>query len=145
MGQQTVESLGFHPVFDQPLRFAFWQHAERRAEKFVEPTEIGRIVGSDPDGGYLVTPSMSNKIIAKLYESDPIRQLAAVETSTSGSREWIVDADDAGAEWETETVASSDTTTPNVRKKRITAHALGTRPLASQELLEDSPRSIEKQ
>ena len=40
-------------------------------------------VGSDPDGGYLVTPHMSSKIVQAIYETSPMRQLASVETISS--------------------------------------------------------------
>ena len=37
-------------------------------------------VGSDPDGGYFVTPFMSPRILSIIFESSPVRQLATVET-----------------------------------------------------------------
>jgi len=100
-------------------------------------------IGIDPDGGYTVVPEMSAKIIKRLYESDPIRQLATVETISTSAFETMVDWGDAGAEWETETVAATDETTPTWNKKRIPVHPLGTRPKASQALLEDSSVNIE--
>lgn len=100
-------------------------------------------VGIDPDGGYTVSPQMSARIIKKLFEVDPIRQLATVETISTGELEIPVDWDDAGAEWETERVASTDRTTPTFNQKKITVHPLGTRPKATQTLLEDSSINIE--
>ena len=113
-------------------------------ELLMMPEEMKTLIaGSDPDGGYTVTPAMGNKIITKLFETDPIRQLASVESISTGAIEWMVDACEAGAEWESETVATTDMTTPNWRKKRIPVHPLATRPRASQTLLEDSGINIE--
>ena len=47
-------------------------------ELLMEPVEMKTLLaGSDPDGGYTLTPAMGNRIITKLYETDPMRQLAA--------------------------------------------------------------------
>ena len=100
-------------------------------------------VGIDPDGGYTVTPVMSNRIIARLFEADPIRQLAAVESITTGAIEFMVDFDEAGFGWEAETVAGGETDTPQIFKKRIPVHVMYAKPQASQVLLEDSGINIE--
>ena len=99
--------------------------------------------GIDPDGGYTVTPMMSNRIISRLFESDPIRQLAASESITTGVLEWMVDFDEAGWGWEAETVAGGETDTPQFFKKRIPVHVMYAKPQASQTLLEDSGINIE--
>lgn len=100
-------------------------------------------VGVDPDGGYTVTPAMSNQIIGILYESDPIRQLAARETITTGALEWLVDWDDVGSGWEGETETGAETTTSQFKKKRIPVYIVYAKPQATQVLLEDSGINIE--
>lgn len=100
-------------------------------------------VGVDPDGGYTVTPQMSNTIIARIYESDPIRQLAAVETISTDAIEWLVDWDQMGFGWETETSAGAETTTADFNKKKIPVHVMYAKPRATQQLLEDSGINIE--
>ncbi len=117
----------------------------RLGDKFVDDAERkAMLVGSDPDGGYLVTPSMSNMIITRLWEIDPIRSLAASETISTDAIEWNVDYDEAGVAWESETVAASETTTPNIGKKRIMVYPLGARPKVTQQLLEDAAINIEQ-
>lgn len=101
------------------------------------------LVGSDPDGGYTVPVAMGNKIIERLYEIDPVRQLASIETISGDAIEWLQDADEAGAEWESETVATTDESTPNLNKVKIATHSLATRPKVTQKLLEDSSINIE--
>lgn len=100
-------------------------------------------VGKDPDGGYLVTPAMSNRIIQRVFESDPIRQLASVETITTGAIEWNVDWGEAGSGWEGEYVAGDETDTPQWNKKRIPVHILYAAPRATQTLLEDAGINVE--
>ncbi|MBW1643544.1 MAG: phage major capsid protein [Deltaproteobacteria bacterium] len=100
-------------------------------------------VGIDPDGGYTVTPVMSNRIITRLFESDPVRQLASVESITTDAIEWLVDYDEAGWGWEAETVAGSETDTPKIFMKRIPVHVMYAKPRVSQTLLEDSAINVE--
>lgn len=101
-------------------------------------------VGIDADGGYTVTPFMSNRISQRLYETDPIRQLASVETIGTDAYEMMMDIDEAGAEWEGETVSTTNATTPKMNKKRIPVHILATRPRITQMLLDDSNINIEQ-
>lgn len=119
----------------------------RRAENLNISTnpdhEKALSAGIDPDGGYTVTPFMSNRIITRLFEGDPIRQLAAIESITTGVLEWMVDWNQAGAGWEGETVAGDETDTPEWKKKRIPVHVMYAKPQASQTLLEDSGINIE--
>lgn len=100
-------------------------------------------VGIDPDGGYTVTPVMSNRIVTRLYEADPIRQLAAAESITTDAIEWMVDYDEAGWGWEAETEAGPETDTPKMFKKRIPVHVMYAKPRVSQTLLEDSAINVE--
>lgn len=101
-------------------------------------------VGSDPDGGYTVTPQMSARIIARLFEGDPIRQLAGSENVTTGALEWLVDFSDVETGWQgDEKVIGGETATPQFSKKRIPVHEAYARPRATQTLLEDSGINIE--
>ena len=100
-------------------------------------------VGVDPDGGYTVTPAMGSRIITRIFESDPIRSLAATESITTGAIEWMVDFDEAGWGWEGETETGAETGTPQLYKKRIPVHVMYAKPKATQTLLEDSGINIE--
>lgn len=99
--------------------------------------------GIDPDGGYTVNPVMNSRIITRMFEADPIRQLASVQTISTNAMEWLVDWDEAGYEWEGETVATDNRETPTLQKKRIPVHNMATRPLITQTLIEDSAINIE--
>lgn len=100
-------------------------------------------VGSDPDGGYLVTPHMSSRIVKSIYETSPIRQLASVEVISSDALELIDDHDQAAAGWTTETASISETSTPTLAKRNIPTHGLYAQPKATQKLVDDAAIDIE--
>lgn len=101
-------------------------------------------VGSDADGGYLVTPQVSEEMTRKIFESSPMRQLASVTTISSDSLEIIEDNDEAGAAWSaSESAAASDSTTPQIGKITIDAYELVAQPKATQKLIDDSSVDIE--
>jgi len=117
----------------------------RRNDKAPVPGDEAKAlsVGIDPDGGYTVTPTMSNRIIKRLFELDPMRALASVESITTNAIEWLVDYDEAGGGWEGETESGAETDTPQIYKKRIPVHVLYAKPRATQTLLEDSAINME--
>lgn len=99
--------------------------------------------GSDPDGGYLVTPSMSAKIVSAIFETSPMRQLASIETISTDSLEMIDDHSEAAAGWVAESGVISDTATPQIGKHIIQVHGLYAQPKATQKLIDDSAVDIE--
>ena len=100
-------------------------------------------VGIDVDGGYTVTPFMSSRVSMRLFESDPMRQLCSVETIGTDALELMGDDDEAGADWEGETVSTTNSETPKMFKLRIPVHIMATRPRVTQMLLDDSNINIE--
>ncbi len=100
-------------------------------------------VGSDPDGGYFVTPFMSPKILSIIYESSPIRQLATVETISTDAIEYPIDDGEVGYGWVGEQETRSETTTSQTGVQRIPVHEMYAAPRATQKLLEDASINIE--
>lgn len=100
-------------------------------------------VGSDPDGGYLVTPTMSEKIVRTVFETSPMRQLASVEVISSDSLELIEDREEFFAGWTSETASVSATASAQIGKKVISVHELYAQPKATQKLIDDSSIDIE--
>lgn len=100
-------------------------------------------VGSDPDGGYLVTPTMSQTIVKSVFETSPMRQVASVETISSDALELIDDHDQASAGWTSETGSITETTTPLIAKRNIPTHELYAQPKATQKLVDDAAIDIE--
>ena len=100
-------------------------------------------VGSDPDGGYFVTPDVSGRIIKKVYETSPMRQIASQQTISTDALEGIEDLGEAGAGYAGEHAVSGDTTTPQVGKWRIPVYWIDTEPKTTQQLLDDASVNIE--
>src|SRR5690606_26565705 len=60
-------------------------------------------VGSDPDGGYWVDPDMSGRLVTFIYETSPLRGLAAAQTITGDALEGETDLGEASDGWVGET------------------------------------------
>jgi HK97 family phage major capsid protein len=53
----------------------------RKNDRMLSSDEVKTLsVGSDPDGGYFVTPDISGRIVKKVYETSPMRQIASAMT-----------------------------------------------------------------
>lgn len=125
-------------------RKAFVQYLRKGMDGGLEQMQSKALsVGSDPDGGYLVSPAMSSRIVQAVFETSPMRQIASIENISSDSLEMIDDHDEAAAGWTSETGSVSDTTTPTVAKRNIQVHEMYAQPKATQKLVDDSAIDIE--
>jgi len=100
-------------------------------------------VGSDPAGGYLVTPDTSGRIVKKVYESSPMRQLANVVTIGTDKLEGPIDNGEIDAAWVGEVTARAQTDAATFGKWEIPVHELYAYPWVTQKLLEDSSIDLE--
>jgi HK97 family phage major capsid protein len=140
---KAVEMAAAHTVGSE-YKNAFCNYLRKGMDAGLEAFEGKALsVGSDPDGGYLVTPTMTDKIIQTVKETSPLRSIASVEVISTDSLEIIEDTEDAAAGWTTETGTVSDTTTPQIGKKTISVHELYAQPKATQKLVDDSAIDIE--
>lgn len=116
----------------------------RKGDRLLSADEMKTLsVGSDPDGGYYVTPDTGGRIVSKVYETSPIRQIAAQQTISTDALEGIEDLDEAGAGYAGERTLSGDTKTPQIGKWRIPVFWIDTEPKTTQQLLDDSAVDIE--
>lgn len=117
----------------------------RKGRDFLMPEETrAMMVGSDPDGGYVVPVAMGNMIIQRQDEMDPIRALASIESVSTGAIEYPIDYDETESGWETETVSTTEKKTADLGVKRIVVHPLGSKVKATQTLIEDASINIEQ-
>lgn len=100
-------------------------------------------VGSDPDGGYVVYPDMSGRIVQKVYETSPMRAYASVQVISTDALEGLYDLGEASSGWVGETESRSDTNTPQLGKWRIPVHELYAKPKATQKILDDASINME--
>lgn len=100
--------------------------------------------GSDPDGGYLVPKTVSDRIITKVYETSNLRALATVETIGGKELEIPRDEGEFGyGGWVGETTAPSETTTSQLGVSKIFAHEMFAEPRVTQNMIEDAGLDIE--
>jgi HK97 family phage major capsid protein len=95
-------------------------------------------VGSDPDGGYTVYPTVSTDITRRVFESSPLRAYARTVTISTDSFEELLDLDEPDAAWVGEKQARPETGTPELGKLMIPAHEIYAMPKITQKLLDDS-------
>ena len=99
--------------------------------------------GSDPSGGYFVHPYMSSQLTQVMAEISPVYRLARrIPMESGASFEEIVDNEDAGAHWVTETGARNDSATPQVKKLTIELHEIYAQPKITQKLIDASSYDV---
>jgi HK97 family phage major capsid protein len=100
-------------------------------------------VGTDPDGGYAVEPDTSGRIVQKVYETSPMRQVAAVQSIGTDALEGLYDLDEASAGWVHETAGRPESDTPKLGAWRIPVHEIYAFPFATQKVLDDAMIDLE--
>lgn len=124
------DALGYKAAFLEYLR---------KDDRVMGPAEIKALsVGSDPDGGYVVDPDTSGRIVMKQFDTSPMRQYASVQVISSDALEGLFDLDEAAAGWVGETATRAETATPQLRAWRIPVHEQYGKPRATQKLLDDA-------
>jgi HK97 family phage major capsid protein len=116
----------------------------RKDDKGLQGADIKAMsVGSDPDGGYMVTPTVGQIITGVQFETSPMRDLATVETISSDAIEYPRDDDEGAAGWVGEQEDRPETATPKAGMQRIPVHELYANPKATQKLLEDAAWDVQ--
>jgi HK97 family phage major capsid protein len=116
----------------------------RKGDQALSSDEIKALsVGTDPDGGYVVNPDLSGRIVMKVFETSPMRAYASVQVISTDALEGLFDLNEASSGWVGETDARTETNTPQLGKWRIPTHELYAKPTATQKLLDDAEINME--
>jgi HK97 family phage major capsid protein len=100
-------------------------------------------IGSDADGGYIVSPAISATMTKKLFDFSPLRRLARVETITTGDAwEEPIDNDEVGATWVGESQSRPATDTPTLGLLRVPVHEIYALQSVTQRLLDDATSNV---
>lgn len=145
-GHNSERKNAFEPLDEKGVEEYKAAHARymRKGDRLLSGEEMKTLsVGSDPDGGYYVTPDTGGRIVKKVYETSPIRQIASQQTISTDALEGIEDLDEAGAGYAGEKALSGDQKTPQVGKWRIPVFWIDTEPKTTQQLLDDSAVDVE--
>jgi HK97 family phage major capsid protein len=139
---ELVKDFGPKGLSEYKAHFQEWM---RKGDRYANQPEALKSlsVGSDPDGGYFVEPDTSGRIVTKIFETSPMRQVANVLSIGTDALEGIFDLDEVGSGWVGETEARPDTTTPKLAAWRIPVHEMYAQPLITQKLLDDSLVDLE--
>ncbi len=154
---ETVELKQARPVLgsDRPDTGKDNQPAlEHKAafEAYVRSGESGNLralelkalsVGSNPDGGFVVTPEIENQIGERLLAISPIRSLASQRTISSNVYKKPMMIAGPGAGWVGESDPRTQTATPTLDALSFPAMELYAMPAATKTLLEDAAVDIE--
>lgn len=124
---------------------AFVPYMRARSDNALKPNFMAAMqTGSDPDGGYLVPVTTSDRMVKRVYETSALRRIATVETI--GGKELIIPRDEGEfghGGWVGETTAPSETNTSQLGESKITAHEMFAEPRVTQNMLEDAGLDIE--
>jgi HK97 family phage major capsid protein len=107
----------------------------------IEGKGLTTLVGGD--GGFLLDQQTARQIAAVRGGADSIRGIATVVAVEAGSYEALVDHDDIGTAWATESGVMAETPTPTLTRIVIPLHEIAAMPRASQRLLDDSAFDVE--
>lgn len=93
--------------------------------------------GTDPDGGYVVTPTFSTDMTRIMLETAPVLDLfRTVELTSGDSFDEPVDKDSAAANWVGEGQARNDTETPQLGDFNCPVHEICAMPKTTQKLID---------
>lgn len=100
-------------------------------------------VAADPSGGFWVSPDVSGRMVKKIYESTPMRQLANVVSIGTDRLEGPIDNGEFDAAWIGETGTRSQTDAAQIGMWAIDVNELYAYPKVTQKLLEDAKIDVE--
>ena len=100
-------------------------------------------VASDPSGGYWVTPDVSGRMVKKIYETTPMRQLANVVSIGTDRLEGPIDNGEFDAAWVGELGQRNQTDASQTGVWAIDVNELYAYPKVTQKLLEDGKIDVE--
>ncbi len=95
------------------------------------------------EGGYLVDPQTTHRILSVLEGASSLRAVANVVQVDSVAFDVLIDQSNTGYGWASETGAFVETDTPTIERITIPLHELSALPKASQRLLDDSAFDVE--
>lgn len=119
-------------------REAFDKYTRRGEKALMDGDRKAVSVGQDSNGGYLVPADTTGKIVARVFETSPMRQFASAQAISTDALEGGLDTDEASFGWVGETASRSETSTPGIGAWRIPVHEAHASPKATQKLLEDA-------
>ena len=102
------------------------------------------VAGSNPDGGYFITPDRMTSFKTRLFETSPVRLVATVQSTSSDTVEWILDDEESAVGWVGEVDARPNTNTAQIGLLTIPVHEIYANPKATQKMLDNAGFNLEQ-
>jgi len=115
----------------------------RRQEHAMTTEEKALVLGDSASGGIIVPAERSNRMIEKVTEVSPIRQLATVMQTRVDHLEIVRETGQMSAAWTAEQGTPSEDTATKFALEKIPVHASNALVKVSRQMLADSPIDIE--
>jgi HK97 family phage major capsid protein len=134
--EQVAAYQGYEKTFWRNVRAAYPQVGGR----FVNEMEVG----SDKQGGFWAPTTTFDRIITKLRETSPVRQVAGQVTISTNDLELPIDVDDVeSGGWVAEKAGRPNTGTPEVGVQKISTFEQFANPRVTQTFLDDAGIDVE--
>jgi len=101
-------------------------------------------VVNSAEGGFMVPPELSDRIVTRQFDTTPMRQIASVMTISTDAVEMLRDTAEPVAQWVSELGTRADTADNGIGRIRIPVHELYAQPKATQKLLDDATINVEE-
>lgn len=123
---------------------AFFKWARKgRLEALDDAERKSMLAGDDANGGYMLPPPTVGRIVKKIFELSPIRQIASVVSISTQALDGLYDNDEASVGYVGEIAARTTTATPTLGKYRLEAFEIYANPKISQTLIDDAAYDVE--
>ena len=99
---------------------------------------------NNSEGGYMVPPELSDRIVTRQFDTTPMRQIASVMGISTEAVEMLRDTSEPSASWISELGVPADTADNGMGRIRIPVHELYAQPKATQKLLDDAFINVEE-
>lgn len=130
---------------DDNVKEIFVKGLRKGFDKLSETETKAMSVGdsANADGGYTVPRVIEQSIIAKVFESNPMRALAGGYTTGGNKLEFFVEGSEVGAGWIGETADRVETGTAQISNVIVELFEMYAEPRLTRQVLEDSFFSLD--
>lgn len=140
---REIEARGKRPFYGQDAHDTTGYESKAVGEWMRGQLETKELSITSDGQGVTVREDWSDRIAKLIRESSPVRQVAAVESTTSNEWEMLVDRGEPTSGWVAETAARNPTAASFMTRQKIAVHEHYAYPESTLALLEDSRFNVE--
>jgi HK97 family phage major capsid protein len=130
---------------DSAHKKAFLKYIAKGYDQDLQPFQSKALeVINNTEGGFMVPPELSDRIVTRQFDTTPMRQIATVMSISTEAVEMLRDTNEPVAQWISELGVRADTNDNGMGRIRIPVHELYAQPKATQKLLDDAFINVEE-